>query len=266
MSVFLIAEAGVNHQGSLQIAKRLVEAAKDAGADAVKFQLFESQKLWGDDRIKHLELRYADMEKLYEHCQQVGIEFMCTPFGVAELLFLKPMLRRVKIASGCITRKPLLEAARDTGLPCIVSTGMSGREDIDAVMDVLGWGHAIGRTPTYHEHTLLHCTSAYPCRMEDVNLKAMERLAEYTGWPAGYSDHTNGITVAIAAAAMGATVIEKHMTLDRGMEGPDHKASITPRELKALRIALIDVEAALGDGQKRVMPSEMKLKEAWHGN
>lgn len=261
MSVFLIAEAGVNHNGSLQIAKRLIEAAKDAGADAVKFQLFESRKLWGDDRIKHLELRYGDMEKLHEHCQYIGIEFMCTPFGVAELLFLKPLLKRVKIASGCITRKPLLQAARETGLPCIVSTGMSTREDIDGVMDVLGWGY--GRT---HSHTLLHCTSAYPCRLEDVNLRAMDHLSEYTGWPAGYSDHTNGITVAIAAAAMGATVIEKHMTLDRDMEGPDHKASISPREMRALRVALIEVEAALGDGVKRVMPSEMKLKEAWHGN
>lgn len=255
MSIFLIAECGVNHNGSLQMAKRMIDEAKKAGADAAKFQLFESKKLWGDDRIKHLELRYADMEKLHQHCNQVGIEFMCTPFGVAELLFLKPLLKRIKIASGCIGRKPLLEAARDGGLPVILSTGMSTMVDIaDAV-----W--IIGQSAT----TLLHCTSAYPCKLEDVNLEAMDALLEF-GCPVGYSDHTNGITVAIAAAARGAAVIEKHITLDRNQLGPDHRSSITPRELQILHLALIEVEACLGDGRKRVMPSEYKLREAWHGN
>lgn len=254
MSTFLIAEAGVNHGGSLDWALDLVEGAKSAGADAVKFQLFDSKKLWGDDRIKHLELRYAEMEKIYRHCNNIGIEFMCTPFGVAELTFLTPMLKRIKIASGCITRKPLLEAAKETGLPVILSTGMSELSDTDMALEILGIGS---------DTTVLHCTSAYPCRLEDVNLKAMKFLQRYTGWRVGYSDHTNGITVAIAAVALGATVIEKHLTLDRNAEGPDHKSSITPKELKALRIALIEVEAALGDGVKRVLPCEVELRKAW---
>jgi N,N'-diacetyllegionaminate synthase len=163
MSVFVIAEAGVNHNGSLQMAKRLVEEAKEAGADAVKFQLFNSQKLWGDDRIKHLELRFADMAKLADHCNLAGIEFMCTPFGVEELIFLKPLLKRVKIASGCIARLPLLDAVAETGLPAILSTGMSGFGDIDLALKCLG-----------RNVTLLHCTSAYPCHLEDVNLSAMD--------------------------------------------------------------------------------------------
>lgn len=252
VSTFLIAEAGVNHGGSLDWALDLVEGAKSAGADAVKFQLFDSKKLWGDDRIKHLELRYAEMEKVYRHCNNIGIEFMCTPFGVAELTFLTPMLKRIKIASGCITRKPLLEAAVNTGLPIILSSGMSTWEEVyDAV-------HFCGK----EDLTLLHCTSSYPCRLEDVNLRCLEYIRK-CGYKYGYSDHTNGITVAIAAVAMGATVIEKHLTLDRNAEGPDHKSSITPKELKALRIGLIEVEAALGDGVKRVLPCEVELRKAW---
>ena len=134
MPVFVIAEAGVNHNGSLQMAKRLIDAAKQAAADAVKFQFFNSRKLWGDDRIKHLELRFADFQRLHEHCQQQEIEFMCTPFGVEEILLLQPLLKRVKIASGCIYRLPLLDAAAETGLPVIFSTGMSDFGDIDLAM------------------------------------------------------------------------------------------------------------------------------------
>ena len=249
MTCFVIAEAGVNHGGSVEQALRLVDVAKQAGADAVKFQFFDSRVLWGDDRIKHLELRFADFERIEQHCSEAGVEFMCTPFGVAELLLLKPMLKRVKIASGCITRKPLLEAARDTGLPIILSTGMSTTDEIFDAIDIL-----IERNVT-----LLHCTSAYPAPISDVNLIAMTKL----GKPYGYSDHTLGITIPIAAAALGASVIEKHLTLDRTAEGPDHKASIEPNEFRVMVSAIRVVEEALGDGVKRVMPSEQKLREAW---
>lgn len=259
MSTFLIAEAGVNHGGSLDVAYQLADAAKYAGADAVKFQLFNSKKLWGDDRIKHLELRFDGMEKLYRHCNGIGIEFMCTPFGVEELTFLTPMLQRIKIASGCITRKPLLEAAKATGLPVILSSGMSNIDEIEEAVEDVQSDKLMAS-----DITILHCTSSYPCRLEDVNLSAVvsmiDRLYPYH---VGYSDHTNGITVAIAAVALGATVIEKHLTLDRNAEGPDHKSSITPKELKALRIGLIEVEAALGDGIKRVLPCEVELRKAW---
>lgn len=263
--VFVIAEAGVNHNGKLENALELVDAAKQAGADAVKFQLFDSKKLWGDGRIKHLELRYDDMEELHKHCEEVGIEFMCTPFGVAELTFLQHLLKRVKIASGCITRKPLLEAARDTGLPIIISTGMSDLQDIVSALILVGH-----ETPALYQNpiTLLHCTSSYPCRLEDVNLLAMTSTLQwhFARCAIGYSDHTSGITVPIAAVARGAVMIEKHFTLDRNQEGPDHKASITPREFKAMRIAIGEVETALGDGVKRVMDCELWLRAAWRGN
>lgn len=255
MSVFVIAEAGVNHGGSWTTALDLVDAAKDAGADAVKFQMFNSRKLWGDDRVKKYEFKFDVYKALAAHCAEIGIEFMCTPFGVEELILLTPLLSRVKIASGCLTRKPLLEAARDTGLPVILSTGMSDLEEVKRAASLLPFTHL----------TLLHCTSAYPCRLEDVNLKAMFRLQEMQ-YPVGYSDHTSGITVAIAAVALGATVIEKHLTLDRNADGPDHKASITPREFKAMTIAINEVGWALGDGVKRVMDSEMKLRAAWRGH
>lgn len=252
---FIVAEAGVNHQGNFRLALELADAAKAAGADAVKYQCFSSQKLWGDDRIKHLELRFADFERLHEYCKQIGIEFMCTPFGVEELLFLKPMLQRVKIASGCITRKPLLEAAAATGLPVVLSTGMSAWEDVHQAVSMWKAGTA----------TILHCTSSYPCRLEDVNLRAMVTLAGAFPYPVGYSDHTSGITVALAAVALGAVMIEKHLTLDRNMEGPDHKTSITPKEFKAMRIGIMEVEYALGDGVKRVLDCEQELRKAWRG-
>lgn len=250
--MFLIAEVGVNHNGDLAEARKYVSAAKHAGADAVKFQFFNSRKLWGDDRIRHLELRFDDFVVLHRDCEKIGIEFMCTAFGVEELTLLRPLLKRVKIASGCINRVPLLEAARDTGLPIILSTGMSAIEDIAKALYCI------------ESATLMHCTSAYPCRLEDANLRAIETLRrEFPGCDIGYSDHTGGITVALAAAALGATVIEKHVTFDRNAKGPDHKASITPREFKAMQLGCIDIGYALGDGVKRVLPCEEKLRSAW---
>jgi len=261
--MLLIAEAGVNHGGKLEAAYRLVEAAKEAGADVVKFQLFESKKLWGDERIKHLELRYADMEKLADYCKETGIEFCCSPFGVAELLLLKPLLKRVKVASGMTHKVKFLEAVAETQLPILLSTGMT---DLDGIRKALG---DIGfYTPAMFgtdRITLMQCTSSYPCRLEDVNLRVLETMKFYFDrrCSMGLSDHTTSITVPIAAAALGATVIEKHFTLDRNAEGPDHKASITPKEFKAMRLAITEVGYALGDGTKRVMDSEEPLRRLW---
>ena len=253
---FIIAEAGGNHGGSLETALQLVNAAKASGADAVKFQLFESRKLWGDDRIKGLELSRVQMSDIAAYCKACEIEFMCTPFGVEEVQFLVPLVKRMKVASGCLARFDLLEAISATGLPAILSTGMSTLYDI---------GLALGRLKLLGT-TLMHCTSSYPCRLEDVNLRAMDNLRTAFSLPVGFSDHTNGITAAIAAAAKGAAIIEKHLTLDCNAEGPDHKASITPAEFKAMVMAIREVETALGDGKKRVLDCERPLRAAWHAN
>lgn len=251
---FIIAEAGVCHNGKLSEAICLARAAKEAAADCVKFQMFNSERLWGDKRIAHLELTEEAMVLLWRHCDDIGIEFACTPFGVGEVNFLAPMVKRMKIASGCIANLPLLHAVRDTKLPVILSTGMSSMGDVqEALMSLQG-----------SDISLLHCTSSYPCRLEDVNLNAMDMLAQF-GRPVGYSDHTSSITVPIAAVARGATIIEKHLTLDRNAVGPDHKASITPKEFKAMVLAIREVEAALGSGEKRVQPCEEKLREVWRG-
>lgn len=254
-SPFLIAEAGVNHNGDFPTALKLCDAAKKAGADAVKFQLFDSIKLWGDNRIRHLELSRPQMKDISVYCKMIGIEFMCTPFDVQSLDYLVSLkVKRLKIASGCLTNHDLLYAAYQSGLPVILSTGMSTMEEIEKALGTLA-----------SNVTLLHCTSSYPCRVEDVHLNAMESLRVFRR-PVGFSDHTSGITVAIAAAARGAVVIEKHMTLDRAQEGPDHQASITPNELLALRLALIEVSAAMGEVEKRVQPCEEDLRKAWRVN
>ena len=260
MSVFVIAEAGVNHNGRLSTAFRLCDAAKAAGADAVKFQHFNSQALWGDDRIAHLELRDAEVAVIAKHCASIGIEFMATPFGVREVGVIAPLVKRIKVASGCLERWDLLAAVRATGLPVIMSTGMSGEGRVDRALEALGHykdGAAV---------TLLQCTSAYPCPIEAVNLHAMSELELTFGAPVGFSDHTQGITVAIAAAALGATVIEKHLTLDRNAEGPDHKASIEPQEFRVMVSAIRTVEAALGDGVKRAQPAEEQVRRQWYGD
>ncbi len=247
---FIVAEAGVNHNGDIDLARHLITVAKDCGADAIKFQMFDADLLKRPE-IKHLELSRHQITDLYGRCNAQGIEFMCTAFDVDSLLFMLPFLKRIKIPSGLVTNVPLLEAASDSSLPVILSTGMSSMGDIAFALDTLGGA------------TLLHCTSTYPCPLEDVNLRAMETMREFFRLPVGYSDHTNGITVAIAAVAMGATVIEKHLTLDRNSEGPDHKASITPKEFRAMHCAMIEIEAALGDGVKRPMPSEATVRKIW---
>jgi len=255
--VLLIAEIGVNHNGRVENAFRLIDAAKESGADVVKFQFFKSKKLWGDDRIKHLELDFRAFEVLADYCKEINIEFCCTPFGVEEMLLLKPMLKRVKIASGMVRRKPFLDAVATAKLPILLSTGMSTMPEIESALGALTFDrHTDG------DITVLQCTSSYPCRLEDVQLSAMVHLRGL-GHPVGLSDHTTSITVPIAAAAMGAQVIEKHFTLDRKDEGPDHKASITPKEFRAMKLALIEIEAAMGSGGKRVLACEEALRKQW---
>lgn len=253
---FVIAEAGVNHNGDIGQAFLLCNAAKEAGADAVKFQHFNSQRLWGDDRIARLELSDAEMANIKWHCDAIGIEFMVTPFGVPEVEFLRPLVKRWKVASGCLTRWDLLAAVRATGLPAILSTGMADMHRIEAAMDALA------------PSTLLHCTSAYPCPFADANLAAMDALRARWGASAavGYSDHTPGIVVALAAVARGATVLEKHLTMDRQAEGPDHKASIEPQDFRIMVGAIRDVEKAIGRPEKRLQASEAAVAKAWYGS
>lgn len=268
MSVLIIAEAGVNHNGSLKLAKRLVDEAKKAGADIVKFQTAkldslvstsakmaeyqkknigkeESQK----EMLSKLLLPFEDFVILAKYCEDTGIKFLSTPFDIESIRFLNDLQDIWKIPSGEITNYPYLVEIAKTGKDIILSTGMCTMQEVDDAIDVLNQNGA-GKI------TLLHCTTNYPTPMQDVNLKAMLTLKEHCNLPIGYSDHTKGIEVSIAAVAMGAGVIEKHFTLDRSMEGPDHKASLEPNELKAMVDAIRNIELAMGDGCKKPAESE----------
>lgn len=248
---FIVAEAGVNHNGSLEQAFKLADAAKAAGADAVKFQLFDAVKL-GREELRYLQFSREQMKVVKAWCVSIGIEFMCTPFDVDSLDYLVDIgVKRLKISSGCLRNFDILYAAYQSGLPVILSTGMSSMEEVRKALGTLH-GHV----------TLLHCTSEYPCKVENVNLKAMDTLREF-GYPVGYSDHTEGIIVAVAAAARGATVIEKHLTLDRLQDGPDHKASIEPGAFRAMVSGIRNVARAMGDGVKRLQPCELAVREMW---
>ena len=278
---FVIAEAGVNHNGSLDLALKLVDVAADAGADAVKFQTFTAETLvgegvgkatyqersssGGDQRamLKALELGYADHERLQGRCAARGIEFMSTPFDDAALDFLVGLgVRRLKVASGELTNRPFLQRIAATGLPVIISTGMATLEEVGAAV---GWVRAVGGQPSTQSGTgpaltLLHCTSNYPADCADVNLLAMVTMHERFNLPVGYSDHTAGVVIAPAAVALGASVIEKHFTLDRRLPGPDHAASLEIDELRAMVGAIRDVEAARGDGVKAPRASELPVR------
>ncbi len=268
----IIAEAGVNHNGSLDIAKRLVDAAADAGVDIIKFQTFKADRLvskdakkaayqkmnTGDDddsqyrMLKRLELSDADHRELVAYCQRKGIRFWSTAFDLESIDFLHSLgLRLWKIPSGEITNYPFIRKIASYGEPVIMSTGMCDEEDIKAAMEVL-----LKNGLTKDQVTVLHCNTQYPTPMRDVNLKAMLSIKREFGVRVGYSDHTQGIEVPVAAVAMGAEVIEKHFTLDRTMQGPDHKASLEPQELKAMVQAIRNIEQALGTGVKRVSDSE----------
>lgn len=270
MGVFIIAEAGVNHNGSFELAYKLVDAAKNAGVDCIKFQTFKSKNLvshtakkaeyqkvtTGDssqqDMLKKLELSYDEFLALKDYCDQVGICFLSTPFDVDSIEFLNTInMPFWKIPSGEVTNLPYLLALAKTGKPVVMSTGMCEMEEIEAAIKVL-------RENGTKEIRLLHCNTEYPTPFEDVNLKAMQTMRDAFGLEVGYSDHTKGIEVPVAAVALGATVIEKHFTLDCDMEGPDHKASLEPDELAAMVKSIRHIELAIGSGDKIPSSSEKK--------
>lgn len=271
--VLIIAEAGVNHNGDLNLAKEMARVAKECGADAVKYQTAvpelvisvfapkaQYQKQTTGDKESQLEMvrkLHFDFEghrKLKEYCDSIGILYLSSPFDIPSVEFLATLdLPCMKVPSGEITNYPYLVAVAKTGLPVILSTGMSVPEEIEAGMRVLR-EHGAG------EITLLHCNTEYPTSYEDANLGAMLWLRDHFGCPVGLSDHTRGYECDVAAAALGATVIEKHFTLDKNMEGPDHKASLEPQELAEMVRAVRNIEAAMGSGVKAVSPSEAKNK------
>jgi N,N'-diacetyllegionaminate synthase len=272
---FIIAEAGVNHNGSLEMALQLIDVAVATGADAVKFQTFKAekvvavnapkadyqQKTTGSDEsqfemVKKLEMDETAHTRLYQHCQHKGIQFLSTPFDLESIDLLERLgLEIFKIPSGEITNLPYLRKLGALKKRLILSTGMADLGEIEDALDVL----TESGTPL-ENITVLHCNTEYPTPLEDVNLLAMLTIKNAFGVEVGYSDHTAGIEVPIAAVALGATIIEKHFTLDRNLSGPDHKASLEPDELKAMVQAIRNIEKALGDGMKKPSPSESKNK------
>lgn len=276
MRTLIIAEAGVNHNGDIGLAKKLIAAAAAAGADLVKFQTFSAKNLVSSsapkaeyqkkttessesqlEMIQKLELSREDHAVLIQECSAHGIGFFSTAFDFQsfDLLMELGCLKQVKIPSGELTNLPLLRYMSRFGKPLLLSTGMANLGEIEAAIEAV---EAAG-TPR-HLITVLHCTTEYPTPMEDVNLRAMVAMKKAFGVSTGYSDHTAGIEIPLAAVALGATVIEKHFTLDRNLPGPDHKASLEPQELKAMVEGIRNVERALGDGVKRPSPSELKNK------
>jgi N-acetylneuraminate synthase len=292
----IIAEAGVNHDGSPEKALALVEAAADAGADIVKFQTFNAKALAGSAArkadyqqrttdadesqlamLERLELPQAAHHTLIERARGRGIEFLSTPFDDASLAFLLLLkLPRIKIGSGDLTNAPLLHAAAKAGAKLILSTGMATLGEIEEALGVLAHGYSqsdappgiaafraawrdpAARTTLAQQVSLLHCTTEYPCPVGDVNLAAMGTMRSAFQLPVGYSDHTDGFEISVASVALGATIIEKHLTLDRGAQGPDHAASLEPDDFKRMVIAIRNVERALGDGVKTPKGSEIR--------
>lgn len=297
MSTFIIAEAGVNHNGSMDMAKDLIHAARDAGADAVKFQSFRASHLVSKtapkadyqkentgttesqfEMLKKLELSPEDHHLLIEECRKCKIDFLSTPFDTegAKILVRDYGLKKLKIPSGEITNAPMLFEVGRLGVPVILSTGMSTLEDIRQALGVyaLGvegdsaklksadfdmvWDNAKSQGLLKDKISLLHCTTEYPTPYSDVNLRAMDLMRREFELEIGLSDHSAGIMVPVAAVARGATIIEKHFTMDRSLPGPDHKASLEPKELIAMVEAIRATEQALGKEQKEPAPSEKK--------
>ncbi len=277
--VFIIAEAGVNHNGDPALAEKLVDAAVEAGADAVKFQTFKADRVISRsapkadyqreaaereesqlEMVRRLELSADAHRDLCRYCEEKGIAFISTPFDEGSVDLLDELrVPLFKIPSGEITHLPFLEYAACKGRDIILSTGMSTLAEVGEAVETIRmvWKDG-GESPRL---TLLHCVSSYPAPPEESNLRAMETLRDAFHLPVGFSDHTPGIAVALAAAAMGACVIEKHFTLDRNLPGPDQRASLEPVELRALVRGIRTVERALGDGVKRPMPSEKNTRE-----
>lgn len=295
MSVFFIAEAGVNHNGSREIAERLVDVAAFSGADAVKFQTFKAEKMISVraekaayqiqttgttetqlEMVRRLELDRETHHALFDRCLEKGIEFLSTPFDEESVDFLAKDIKvsRLKIPSGEITNGPLLLHIARKGLPVILSTGMSTLGEVEDALSVLAYGFSGSNEPPsresfrraysdaksfetlYERVILLHCTTEYPAPYEAINLRAMDTLRDAFGLRVGYSDHTPGIEIALAAAARGACIVEKHFTLSRSMEGPDHSASLEPEELGALVSGIRKIENALGSLRKIRTPHE----------
>ena len=271
MSVLIIAEAGVNHNGSLDLALKMVDEAKRAGADIVKFQTAIPEKViskYADkaeyqkkttgneesqlEMCKRIHLKLSDYDIIKKYCEEAGIEFLSTPFDLESIDYLEKLgMRLWKIPSGEITNLPYLIKIAKTGKPVIMSTGMSELNEVEEAVNVLKENGA-------GEITLLHCTTEYPAPFESVNLRAMNTLREKFGTEVGYSDHTVGFEAAVAAAVLGASVIEKHFTLNHNMEGPDHKASLEPEEFEIMVNNIRLIEKALGDGVKQ--PAEVEKK------
>tara|TARA_R110001592_G_scaffold79795_3_gene238374 strand:- start:1619 stop:2692 length:1074 start_codon:yes stop_codon:yes gene_type:complete len=296
----IIAEAGVNHNGNEKLAFQLVDAAHKAGADIVKFQTFKASKLvtataeQADYQITNtqkkesqlamlsrLELSFEFHLELVAYCKELGIEFLSTAFDSESLKFLVNdlKLKRLKIPSGDLTNAPLVLEHAQTGCDLIVSTGMATLAEIETALGVIAFGYVAKETEkpsiqafekAYYSElgqkllkervTILHCTTEYPAPLQDINLKAMDTISNAFKLPVGYSDHSAGINIPIAAVAREATIIEKHFTLDQNMEGPDHKASLEPDQLKAMIDGIRNIELALGDGLKGPRPSEVKNK------
>ena len=274
MSVLIIAEAGVNHNGSFELAKKMADVAKAAGADIVKYQTAvpelvisrfapkaEYQKeSTGEaesqlEMVKKIHFGFAEHRKLKEYCDSIGIKYLSTPFDMDSIDFLAGMDMPVwKIPSGEVTNLPYLEKVAKLKKPIIMSTGMCEIPEIKAALDVLYSNGA-------EDVTILHCNTEYPTPLKDANVKAMLDIQKNFGTKVGYSDHTLGLEAPLAAVALGATVVEKHFTLDKNMEGPDHAASMSPEELSALVKAIRNTELALGDGVKKVTESEAKNKD-----
>ncbi len=272
---FIIAEAGVNHNGRLNLAKKLVDAAKRSGADAVKFQTFKAEEVvcasYGKANyqkkttaadesqltmLKRLELKEVDFRELSNYCQKTGILFLSTAFDMASVDVLDQLgVTLFKIPSGEITNGPLLTHIAKKNKPIILSTGMSTLKEIDQALKIL-------RRFNKKNISLLHCVSEYPAPMEDVNLKAIPAMQSHFKLSIGLSDHTLGIEVPIAAVALGASIIEKHMTLTKTMNGPDHQASLDPQEFSAMVKAIRHIEKALGNGHKQPSKSELKNRIA----
>lgn len=294
--VYIIAEAGVNHNGSIETAKKLIDVAKDCGASAIKFQTYKTEKIVVRDAqkadyqirntntadesqfqmLKKLELSYDDFTELHNYCKTKSIDFMSSPFDLESLDFLTDKLRlnNIKIGSGEITNGPLLLSLARKKVNIIFSTGMSYLNEIEEAIKLIAFGFKYETGYPTQEKTaeafgdsrvleqlkerisVLHCTSEYPAPYDEINLKVMEQLSQLYGVQIGYSDHTKGIHIPIAAVALGAKIIEKHITLDKSMEGPDHLASIDPKELKEMVSGIRQVEQALGQNTKTVTMAE----------
>lgn len=281
MRTMIIAEAGINHNGSEDLALQLIDVAALCGADAVKFQTFSADNLVrkgaptaeyqlretgsADQHgmLKNLELSWDSYEKLYQHCVRRKIEFMSTPFDAEAVDFLVKLgMQRIKIPSGEITNTPFLRYVARTGLPLILSTGMADLKEIGtAIQAIQIERQAVGhKEPLAENLTILHCTSNYPAAFTDINLRAMQTIEKVFSLPVGYSDHSLGDSVSTAAVALGATIVEKHFTLDKGMKGPDHKASLSPEELTRFVQQIRQVELALGSSEKAPTPSELPVR------